>query len=140
MVTLLTLDVILDEVKARGLTIEVINGVPRLRGPKSEITSTLLDVLRARRDEVIARLAPAQVADGQAVCPREWLWADGMLYVADMRSFLAMDMGYHPRSAGWWRWAGEGEESWRELPPGAGKRMPQVEHRRKETWARMEDV
>jgi hypothetical protein len=149
MVTLLTLDMILDEVKARGLAIEVINGVPRLRGPRSEMTSTLLDVLKARREEVIARLAPSEPkasalvvreADGEALRPREWLWPDGMLYVADMTSWLGRDPTYHPRHAGWWRWLGEGEDAWRELPCGVGRQRYPEEHRRLETWARMEDV
>jgi hypothetical protein len=141
MVTLLTLDMVLDEVKARGLAVEVINGVPRLRGPREMMTSALLDALKARRAEVIARLGPRPKHDaGEAVCPREWLWPDGMLYVADMRSVLGRDVAYNPRHAGWWRWAGEGEGSWRVLPPGEGKPMPPAEHRRLETWARMEDV
>lgn len=68
-----TLAMILDEVKARGLRVELDDmGVPRLRGPREMITSTLLDVLRLRRSAVIAHLggAPKSV---------EWLKTDGTI-------------------------------------------------------------
>lgn len=134
---LLTLSVILDEVKARGLSLALADGTPRLRGDPAMITSTLLGVLKRRRDEVIALLREEQglpPAPGGAEAtpapapspapvvlpsPREWLWYSGHRHIEGPDDpWLFGHADRHPVGAWFWRCVGEG--NWRPVPGRGG--------------------
>lgn len=101
---------VLDVVAERGLSLYLAeDGTPRLRGPRSEITTALVEALRAYREEIIATLQPVPVPP-----LREFRWADGHTRVecANDEGFRQPD--WYPFLA--WCWRYEGETDWKPLP------------------------
>jgi hypothetical protein len=99
------LDYLLEVLAARGLALRVSHdGVPSLRGDRSQITDALRGMLAAWRGEILAifpREAPPTAR------PREWLFPSGAV-LGEPESHLE-DAGTHPCRATHWRYKGEDE-------------------------------
>lgn len=97
----MTTDELLAELADRGLTLILGEDGPRLRGPRTMATPTLLAVLRWHREEITRRLG--------GLPEREWLWRTGHRY----RARPHRD-DWHPVGAWWWRYPTE--TGWRVVP------------------------
>ena len=107
----MTTDRILEIVAKRGLSVEVVNGQPRLRGDREKATKRLLEALRWHRQEIIDRLRPKQTESVAAdlTRPIEVRWSTG----AVGRHFFP-EQGW-PIGAREWRYVDQSND-WSPIP------------------------
>ena len=65
----MTTDEVLAVLKDRGLSVTLANGQPKVAGPREQLTSELLRVLKLHRDEIIRRLGGDPTAPPASTAP-----------------------------------------------------------------------